>query len=154
MENHQTAVTAEEAERHLTLAVLAVQLLDQMKNSIRQVADEQGLSISQVDVLRRLLAHGPIPMRRLAEDMRCEASNLTGLVDRLEARSLVTREADPTDRRVRLLALTPAGEQLGHQMWQTLAQCCPLGTLDGERQELLVHLLREAVVAPTWVTVG
>ena len=69
----------------LDLAVLAVRLMDRTKQDIREVADEEGLSIAQLDVLRRLRHHGPTPMRRLAEQMNCEASNLTGLVDRLES---------------------------------------------------------------------
>ena len=93
----------------LDLALLAVRIMDTTKQDVREVADEEGLSIAQLDVLRRLRHHGPTPMRRLAEQMKCEASNLTGLVDRLESRGLVERRPDPGDRRVRLLALTDEG---------------------------------------------
>ena len=58
---------------------VAIWLMDRTKQDVREVAEEQGLSIAQLDVLRRL-AKGPSPMRRLAEQMNCEASNLTGLV--------------------------------------------------------------------------
>ncbi len=129
----------------LDLASLAVRLVDRTKHNIREVADEQGLSIAQLDVLRRLHHHGPSPMRRLAEQMNCEASNLTGLVDRLEMRGLVERRADPVDRRIRQLALTEEGEAVSHQTWVAVARRCPLNTLAPERRALLDDLLREAL---------
>jgi DNA-binding MarR family transcriptional regulator len=132
----------------LDLAALAIRLVDYMKKDIREIADEQGLSIAQLDVLRRLRHHGPSPMRRLAELMNCEASNLTGLVDRLEMRGLVERRPDPGDRRIRLLALTAEGDTLSHQTWVAVAQRCPFSRLAPERRLLLDELLREALRPP------
>jgi DNA-binding MarR family transcriptional regulator len=132
----------------LDLAALAVRLVDRTKHHIREVGDEQGLSIAQLDVLRRLHHHGPIPMRRLAEQMNCEASNLTGLVDRLEIRGLVERRPDSADRRIRLLALTRQGEAVSHQAWVAVTRRCPLTRLAPERRRLLSELLREALGAP------
>jgi DNA-binding MarR family transcriptional regulator len=60
-------------------------------------------------VLRRLDPDRPTPMNELAEALACDASNVTGLVDRLEARGFVERRADSADRRVRTLVLTPEG---------------------------------------------
>ena len=111
--------------------------MDRTKQDIREVADEGGLSIAQLDVLRRLRHHGPSPMRRLAEQMNCEASNLTGLVDRLETRGLVERRPDPHDRRVRLLALTETGQGVSHQAWVAVARRCALTRLRPERRALL-----------------
>ncbi len=116
----------------LDLALLAVRIMDTTKQDVREVADGEGLSTAQLDVLRRLRHHGPTPMRRLAEQMNCEASNLTGLVDRLETGGLVERQI-PTrgDRRVRLLALTDEGN-LGRQpvqLWAAVARrCCSRGS--------------------------
>src|SRR2546423_13417244 len=59
----------------------------------------------QAFVLANLLS-GPKPMRFLAEHLKCEPSNITGLVDRMEARGLVTREPDPEDRRVKNITAT------------------------------------------------
>jgi DNA-binding MarR family transcriptional regulator len=49
------------------------------------------------------------PMRALAETLCCDASNVTWLVDRLEARGFVERRPSPTDRRVKAVALTTTG---------------------------------------------
>ena len=51
-------------------------------------------------------------MSSLAGMLFCDASNVTGIVDRLEARGLIERRPAAQDRRVKLLALTPAGEQV------------------------------------------
>ncbi len=48
-------------------------------------------------------------MRTLADEWRCDASNVTFLVDRLERLGLVTRTASTTDRRVKTVTLTPEG---------------------------------------------
>jgi MarR family transcriptional regulator, organic hydroperoxide resistance regulator len=60
-------------------------------------------------VLRHLDPDRPTPMYELAEALACDASNVTGLVDRLEARGFVERRTAPGDRRVRTLVLTPEG---------------------------------------------
>jgi len=131
----------------LDLASLAVRLMDRTKQDIREIADDEGLSVAQLDVLRRLRYQGPSPMRRLAEEMNCEASNLTGLVDRLETRRLVERRPDPTDRRVKLLALTDEGEAVSQQTWVAVANRCALTKLTAARRALLDELLREALQA-------
>src|SRR5258707_4588838 len=63
-------------------------------------AERHDLTRMQAFVLANLLS-GPKPMRHLAEALKCEPSNITCLVDRIETRGLVTREADPEDRRVK-----------------------------------------------------
>ena len=45
----------------------------------------------------------------IADMMRCDASQVTWLVDRLGRAGMVERRASPTDRRVKTIALTPAG---------------------------------------------
>jgi DNA-binding MarR family transcriptional regulator len=132
----------------LDLASLAVRLMDRTKQDVREVADADGLSVAQLDVLRRLRHHGPTPMRRLAEQMNCEASNLTGLVDRLEHRGLVERRTDPGDRRVRLLALTDAGTRMSQESWVAVARRCALTALAPERRAVLAELLRDALRVP------
>ena len=52
-------------------------------------------------------------MGQVAQTLACDASNVTGLVNRLESRGLVRRPASAEDRRVKVLDLTPAGARLG-----------------------------------------
>lgn len=51
------------------------------------------------------------PMGALAEEWVCDASNATWMVDRLEERGLAERRTVATDRRVKLVVLTPLGEK-------------------------------------------
>ena len=50
-------------------------------------------------------------MRALADGWRCDASWVTGIVDGLEERGYVQRQAHPTDRRVKVVGLTALGEK-------------------------------------------
>src|SRR3954470_17947274 len=74
------------------------------------------LSPIQCHVLHLIEPGRPLPMRRLADTLSCDASNVTGLVDRLESRGLVRRAPSPDDRRVKVLELTPAGSRLRTQL--------------------------------------
>jgi DNA-binding MarR family transcriptional regulator len=79
-----------------------------------------GLTAAQVKVLLRLTPGEAIPMRKLARQLGYDASNLTTIVDRLDARGLLARQADLADRRVKALTLTPEGERLRDQFWRDL----------------------------------
>ncbi|MFE9253655.1 MarR family winged helix-turn-helix transcriptional regulator [Streptomyces sp. NPDC006879] len=73
-----------------------------------QAAASHQLTGAQARVLG-LLALQPTPMRRIAIQLKCEPSNVTGIIDRLEARGLVERRPDPSDRRVKVAAPTEEG---------------------------------------------
>jgi DNA-binding MarR family transcriptional regulator len=70
-----------------------------------------GLSLPKLAALHHLSQAGDsLPLGQLAERLACVKSNVTQLVDRLEADGLVTRAADPSDRRSRLAVLTESGK--------------------------------------------
>src|SRR6266513_2424584 len=75
-----------------------------------------GLSFAQAHALRMLDPEEPLPMSALAERLFCDASNVTGIVDRLESRGLVERGSAEGDRRVKALTLTDAGAELREQV--------------------------------------
>src|SRR3977135_4384400 len=71
---------------------------------------EVGLSIAKVAARRHLtLAGDSLALGQLADRLACVKSNVTQLVDRLEAEGLVTRSLDPEDKRSRLPVLPHAG---------------------------------------------
>jgi DNA-binding MarR family transcriptional regulator len=84
------------------------------------VVSELDLAPMQAKALHELNAEPPISMRELAERLKSDPSNITGLVDRLEARGMVERRPDPNDRRVKGLALTPAGEKMRERLFARL----------------------------------
>jgi MarR family transcriptional regulator, organic hydroperoxide resistance regulator len=109
-------------------------------------AGKFGLSHVQCHVLHLIEPGKPLPMSRLAEVLSCDASNVTGLVDRLESRGLVERKPSPADRRVKVLDLTATGSRLRGEMLQHMtAQPLPLSALTPEERRALVRLLERLV---------
>lgn len=84
-------------------------------------AAEYDLTLGQSKVVLSLRPGESIAMRELADRIRFDRSNLTGVIDRLEDRGLVRRKSGPTDRRIKELELTAAGEELRHAFWERLA---------------------------------
>ena len=91
---------------------LLFDLLMRQRTRLPQVAAEFELSEPQCHVLRLVEPGAGVPMRTVVDRLGCDASNVTGIVDRLEARGLVERTACRHDRRVRMLRLTPRGAQM------------------------------------------
>src|ERR1017187_5607820 len=74
-----------------------------------EACDAVGLAPGGLKTLLRLSAEQPIPMRDLAEYFHCDPSYVTSLVDGLEAAGLAERRSHPTDRRVKMVVLSPSG---------------------------------------------
>src|SRR3954454_18671914 len=91
---------------------LLVRLFFPQRASLPPPAAELELSPAQCHVLHLIEPGRPMPMGQLAETLACDASNVTGLVDRLESRDLVRRRPSAEDRRVKVLDLTPTGSRL------------------------------------------
>jgi DNA-binding MarR family transcriptional regulator len=102
-----------------------------------------GLSLSwmQAHALRQLQPGTPLPMRALAGSLACDASNVTGVVDKLEERGLIERKAG-RDRRVKMLALTPEGQRLRGKLLARLFAPPPhFAALSGKDARRLADLL-------------
>jgi DNA-binding MarR family transcriptional regulator len=96
------------------------ELLLGQRRAIRDIACELELSPPQLAALRALEPGRPAPMSELAGILRCDASNVTGIVGRLEDRGLVERRAATHDRRVKHLVLTDAGRALRERLVERL----------------------------------
>jgi DNA-binding MarR family transcriptional regulator len=94
------------------IAGLLFWVTEQARMGCDRAAEENDMTGAQVRALLSL--DEPSPMSSLAGHMGCDASNVTGIADRLEARGLIRRETG-TDRRIKLLALTPDGEKVRAQ---------------------------------------
>ena len=111
---------------------------------------EFDLSPIQCHVLHLIEPGRPLPMSRLADTLSCDASNVTGLVDRLESRGLVRRQPSVEDRRVKVLQLTPAGSRLRRQLLRQMAgRSLPLAKLSLEERRTLVRILEALVDEPS-----
>ena len=87
-----------------------------------ELAAKVGLTMGSMKTLLSLDPDEPKSMRALAEDWKCDASNVTWLVDRLEERQLVERRTSPIDRRVKTVALTPAGVAMKVELLEQMYQ--------------------------------
>ena len=125
---------------------LLVRFFFSQRAGLPALAAEFDLSPVQCHVLHLIEPGRPIPMKRLAETLACDASNVTGLVDRLESRGLVRRHASEEDRRLKVLDLTPAGVRLRTVVLQRMTT--PPGSLKDlspAEQRALVSILRRLI---------
>ncbi|WUT08200.1 MarR family transcriptional regulator [Streptomyces sp. NBC_00704] len=110
-------------------------------------AADHSLTGAQARLLS-LLSLEPLPMRKLAQKLKCEPSNVTGIVDRLESRGLVERRPDPADRRVKLAAATEEGRRIARGLRESLRFARePLAGLTEEERLVLRALLHRMLAA-------
>ncbi|MDX6368243.1 MAG: hypothetical protein QOK30_3319 [Nocardioidaceae bacterium] len=78
------------------------------------VSEATGMSYLRVKALSRLTS-GPLSQRQLSDELMTDAPYTSVIVDDLEQRGLVRREANPADRRSKLVRITPAGRALARK---------------------------------------
>ena len=125
---------------------LLVKFFFAQREHLPSLGQEFELSPVQCHVLHLIEPERPLPMGRLAETLGCDASNVTGLVDRLEARGLIERRPSADDRRVKVIQLTPTGSRLRAQLLRRMTGgSCPLSRLSRNQQRSLVRILEVLV---------
>ena len=80
------------------------------------ILSELGISPQQSMAMSTLKPGESMPMSALADALHCDNSNITGIVDRLEAAGLAERRPDERDRRVKTVVLTEKGEWMRVQL--------------------------------------
>jgi DNA-binding MarR family transcriptional regulator len=122
---------------------LLVKFFFAQRADLPTVVSEFELSPAQCHVLHLMEPGQTVAMGKIAEGMACDASNVTGLIDRLEARGLVRRQSSQADRRVKVLELTPAGARLRSTVLERMSKPpAILERLSPEEQQALVRILR------------
>jgi DNA-binding MarR family transcriptional regulator len=84
---------------------------DEIHDRFHAACEAIDVSPPQLKALLSLEAGQAHPMRALAQSWKCDASWVTGIVDGLEARGYAERQLHPSDRRVKVVAITPLGEK-------------------------------------------
>lgn len=74
-----------------------------------KLASESGITVPQLSCLLRVVDSGPLPLKKLAEEVDLSASTVVGIVDRLEKKGLVRRKRSTQDRRQVLICSTEEG---------------------------------------------
>jgi len=125
---------------------LLFDLLMRERTRLPVVAAEFEISEPQCHVLRLVEPGAGVPMRRLVERLGCDASNVTGIVDRLESRGLVERSACAHDRRVRMVRLTPRGAEMRTRIVARMSEPPePIAGLPADDLATLCTILRRAL---------
>ena len=125
---------------------LLVKFFFAQREHLPSTGAECDLSPVQCHALHLIEPGRPLPMGRLAHTLSCDASNVTGLVDRLEARGLVQRRPSAGDRRVKVLQLTPAGSRVrAHLLRRMTEGPLPLSRLSVDQLRTLVRILEVLV---------
>jgi DNA-binding MarR family transcriptional regulator len=120
-----------------------LQLLDCVKRAMMELAEEQGLTRTQVFMLYILDQRGETTMRDAADMLHCDASNITGLVDRMVAQDLVVRQSRQDDRRAKKICLTAKGQEVVARLHQALPAKLHCEKLDATECASLRHLVQK-----------
>src|SRR5581483_5196692 len=124
---------------------LLYELMMAQRAQMPAIAAEFELSPMQVQLLRLVEPGRPMPMGKAACALGCDASNITGIVDRLEARGLIERRPG-ADRRVKVLVITRDGARVRRLVMTRLAQPpAAIAALPEDDQRMLAAILARAL---------
>ncbi|MGC5020930.1 MarR family winged helix-turn-helix transcriptional regulator [Micromonospora sp. DT47] len=127
------------------LAGDAVRRIMHIASAMRHYQDveiaELGLTPAAARALHELDPDHPLPARDLAEQLRCDRSNVTALVDKLEQAGLVERRVDPADRRQKTLLVTEAGRRVRERVRRVMSDSRLLAGLSTEELATLRELV-------------
>jgi len=121
------------------------------KQQIVGLAAEYGLTSMQALTLLLVGSNEPRPMNVFSKLYGCDVSNITGIIDGLEQKGLVSRQTHPDDRRIKVIQLEPAGQKLRQKLAKELgSQSSSLfGGLSEHEMEQLMHLIQKVASATT-----
>ena len=112
--------------------------------SVHALAAQAGIIPGAAKALKYLSATEPTPMRQLAANLRCDTSYITTIVDNLEEQGVARRQAHATDRRIKVVVLTPAGKELADKVALVMGTPPPaFNALDAEESVVLRDLIRK-----------
>lgn len=120
-----------------------LRIMDRVKACHLQEAEKHNLTKVQVFALYSIARHGELPMGQVAHVLHCDASNVTGIVDRMVTQGLIERHECPTDRRAKRLKLTEKGQQIVQDLQGSLPGCTGVGKLTADERETLSYLLQK-----------
>lgn len=128
----------------LHLWVVLARAFDAISHHARDSIARFELGATEFGVLEVLYHKGELPVCEVQRRILVEGSTTTYIVDKLVARRLVRRRASDADRRVVLLALTPAGRRIIHRFFPQHADAIrhAVGALSPRQQALAARLLR------------
>ena len=143
MKTITTRKSADVSGTHLWLVLMkAHRTLQRLATRSIEASD---ICLSDFAVMEMLLHKGPQPVNEIGRRIELTSGAITTAVDRLESRGLVTREAHESDRRARIVRLTPRGKEQAAKVFashKTAMDFVATGLSRTERATL-IELLRK-----------
>ena len=99
-------------EYNNTFYLSLIEFLLTAKQHITVIGNDYDLTSIQTTTLLLIDENAPRPMKNICQLFHCDASNITGIIDGLESKGLVSRQNDISDRRIKVLRLELAGQKL------------------------------------------
>ncbi len=132
---------------HFYLSLL--EFLMNSKQQIMAIGNEFDLTSTQAITLLLVDEHRPRPMKNFCILFHCDASNVTGIIDGLEKKGLVSRRSDSQDRRIKVIQLEPAGKRLQQAIIERLetANDFMLRELSDTEQQQFVQIVAKLTIA-------
>ncbi len=118
-------------------------LLAIVKQSIKDLAEDEGLTQMQVAALYVIDKQPEMGMGLMAETLHCDASNVTGLVDRLVVQHLVERRESERDRRAKKLVVTSRGKEIIERIMNAMPIRLGCDKLTEHERDLLHATIRK-----------
>ena len=120
------------------------------KHSLIQLAEAHDLTIMQLYTLCSMEDDKPAPMNSISCVLGCDASNVTGIIDRLFKQDYIVRQENPQDRRVKMIALTAKGVALKQKMLGEIQrhESAALAKLSASQKNQLQELIAIALQSP------
>ncbi|MFL5481931.1 MAG: MarR family winged helix-turn-helix transcriptional regulator [Gemmatimonadaceae bacterium] len=143
MKNVATRKSADVSGTHLWLVLMkAHRTLQRLATRSIEASD---ICLSDFAVMEMLLHKGPQPVNEIGRRIELTSGAITTAVDRLESRGLVTREAHESDRRARIVGLTPRGKEQAAKVFASHKTAMDLAAtgLSKKERATLIELLRK-----------
>lgn len=141
-------MTKETLQNNLYWQLLRVAIY--AKHSLMAIAEKHKLTVMQMYTLCLLESGKAIPMNILSNNLNCDASNITGIVERLFTQKYIKREENPHDRREKMLTLTPKGIKLCEKISEAITTYQPevLKKLSQKQKQQLLEILTQTSLTP------
>jgi DNA-binding MarR family transcriptional regulator len=121
-------------------------LIGLLKGALIHLSDKYDLTIMQVHALYAI-SQGDNTMGRVADTLHCDASNVTGIVDRLAAGTYITRQESERDRRIKTLRLTDKGQSAVDDIYRKLPIQLGCAQLTADERTVLHEIIVKLITS-------
>lgn len=120
-----------------------ITLLNCIKTAAVQLAEAEGITRMQLFVMHSIHHKGNLAMGQVAGALHCDASNVTGIVDRMVAQGLVVRTECERDRRAKTIELTEKGRKVIEQLNCKLPDRLGCDKLNADERAMLHQIIQK-----------